>query len=44
MKEGKESIFNPERRKFLQHTGAVIGGMALPISYINASPSGLPMF
>ena len=38
MKEGKESIFNPARRKFLQHTGAVIGGMALPISYINASP------
>ncbi|HEX6892882.1 MAG TPA: Gfo/Idh/MocA family oxidoreductase [Chryseolinea sp.] len=38
MKEGKESSFNADRRKFLQHTGAVIGGMALPISYIDASP------
>ncbi|HMG89293.1 MAG TPA: Gfo/Idh/MocA family oxidoreductase [Chryseolinea sp.] len=39
MKAGKESSFNADRRKFLQHTGAVIGGMALPISYMDASPS-----
>src|SRR4030095_9681745 len=38
MKEGNGS-FSPERRKFLQQTGAVIGGMALPIGYASASPS-----
>lgn len=39
MKAGNETSGRPSRRKFIQYTGAVLGGMALPLGAVNASHS-----
>lgn len=41
MKPENQSTFNANRRKFIQYTGALIGGMALPVGAIaNAAVKG----
>ena len=41
MKANKGASFDPDRRKFLQHTGAMIGGIALPIGYVNSASASV---
>jgi len=38
MKRENQSTFNTNRRKFIQYTGALIGGMALPVGAIANAP------
>ena len=38
MKRENQLSFNANRRKFIQYTGALIGGMALPMGAVASTP------